>query len=127
VFLFTRTNRGMSFVSARMTMVHIRYNKRGKNSTSLENPGIWIIWNGGPTQTLENSAALFFRLGCVDDAIANFPPTLDGGPRRSLRRGPPSRVGASGARALAAAAHWSPLLDHAKPDGGNVLEICKVV
>ena len=42
---------------------------------------------GGPTRTFENSAALFSRLGCADDAIANFPPTLDGGPRRRLRRG----------------------------------------
>ena len=39
---------------------------------------------------LTNSAARFSRLGCADDAIANFPPTLDGGPRRSLRRGPPA-------------------------------------
>ena len=58
------------------------------DNSSLENPGIRIIWNGGPTRTLENSAALFSRLGCADDAIANFPPTLDAGPRRCLRRGP---------------------------------------
>ena len=44
-----------------------------------------------PTRTLENSAARFSRLGCADDAIANFPPTLDAGPRRRLRRGPARR------------------------------------
>ena len=49
-----------------------------------------IIWIGGPTRTFENSAALFSRLGCADDAIANFPPALDAGPRRRLRRGPAS-------------------------------------
>jgi len=43
-----------------------------------QNPGIWIIENGGSTRTLDNSAALFSRLGCADDAIANFSPTLDG-------------------------------------------------
>ena len=31
---------------------------------------------------------MFSRLGCADDAIANFPPTLDADPRRKLRRGP---------------------------------------
>jgi len=55
-----------------------------------QNPGIQLIASGVPTRTLENSAPLFSRLGCADDAIANFPPTLDAGPRRSLRRGPPS-------------------------------------
>ena len=30
--------------------------------------------------TETNSAAVFSRLGCADDAIANFPPTLDAGP-----------------------------------------------
>ena len=37
---------------------------------------------------MTNPATVFSRLGCADDAIANFPPTLDAGPRRSLRRGP---------------------------------------
>ena len=53
-----------------------------------QSSGIWIIGNDGPTRTLENSAPLISRLGCADDAIANFPPTLDAGPRRRLRRGP---------------------------------------
>jgi len=33
------------------------------------------------------------RIGCADDAIANFPPTFDAGPRRRLRRGPASSFG----------------------------------
>ena len=41
--------------------------------------GIQFIASGVPTRTLENSAPLFSRLGCADDAIANFPPTLDAG------------------------------------------------
>ena len=48
--------------------------------------------SGGPTRTPENYAARFSRLGCADDAIAIFKRTLDGGPRRSLRRGPPGGV-----------------------------------
>ena len=39
---------------------------------------------------LTNSAARFSRLGCADDAIANFPPTLDAGPRRTTGAGVPA-------------------------------------
>jgi len=53
-----------------------------------ENPGIQSIENGGPTRTVKILRHDSSRLGCADDAIANFPPTLDAGPRRSLRRGP---------------------------------------
>ena len=53
-----------------------------------ENPGIQLIENGGPSRTLEKFCGMVLpsRLRC--NAIANFPPTLDAGPRRRLRRGP---------------------------------------
>jgi len=87
VYFFTHTRRGVSSVSSKMTIVAATISTE-KVLLPPQNPGICIDDNGGPTRTLENSAAQFSRLGCADDAIANFPPALDAGPRRRLRRGP---------------------------------------
>ena len=102
-----------------------------------QNQGIQLIENGGPTRTFENSATVFSRLGCADDAIANFPPTLDGGPRRSLRRGParggrdrarwrsngcvPGAAGAGGGRVRGASAALGNAVD-GRAGGARVLQ-----
>ena len=66
--------------------------RRQKPLSSLENPGTWIIGSGDPKRRLTNPAARFSGLGCAEDAIANFPPTLEAGPRRRLRRGPAYQI-----------------------------------
>ena len=78
--------------------LHVRHFRRHLTPTKnpvLEsgNPGIgqiWIIGSGDSTRRLTNPAARFSRLGCADDKLFAFPPTLDGGPRRRLQRGPPN-------------------------------------
>jgi len=69
----------------RQTHLELRFRHFRRHSaptTFLENPGIWIIWNGVPTPTLEKLCCTVLRLGCAATQSTT-----------SLLREPPPQIG----------------------------------